>query len=295
MTDSNGLYYMRARYYSPELMRFINQDVLQGNLSDGRTLNHYAYANRNPVSNIDSFGLSAESDNPNSIIHTILDALGLVPGFGNIVDGVNTILYLAEGDYLNAGLSALSLIPFEGIFATFGKWGARGVDTVTSNSFLRDEIIDGADNFGDIIKNGGRKASDNLPVLYDPKFAESQQNPASYFDPKRLTETAGSVKRGPKPFGAGSHNLKINDVVDSVTDGEIIAGGQRLPEISIKTPGGIKSSRHPDILVERPDGSVYGINVEKTTSSGAPIKREIEAIYDLEDAGIEMHFVPYDK
>mgnify|MGYP003315629442 CR=1 FL=1 len=43
------------------------------------------------------------------------------------------------------------------------------------------------------------------------------------------------------------------------------------------------------------DGSMYGINVWKTTSKGAPIKREVEAIYDLEDVGIPMYFVGYDK
>ncbi|MGC7882165.1 RHS repeat-associated core domain-containing protein [Desulforudis sp. 1031] len=30
MTDANGLYYMRARYYDPEIRRFINKDVLVG-------------------------------------------------------------------------------------------------------------------------------------------------------------------------------------------------------------------------------------------------------------------------
>ena len=60
ITEANGLYYMRARYYSPELRRFINADVIAGSISDAITLNRYAYANGNPVSNIDPFGLSAE-------------------------------------------------------------------------------------------------------------------------------------------------------------------------------------------------------------------------------------------
>ena len=63
MTDSNGLCYMRARYYSPVLRRFINADIVAGALSDAITLNRYAYANGNPVSNIDPFGLSAERGN----------------------------------------------------------------------------------------------------------------------------------------------------------------------------------------------------------------------------------------
>ena len=60
VTDSNGLIYMRARYYSPELRRFINADIIAGEISNAVTLNRYAYANGNPVSNIDPFGLSAE-------------------------------------------------------------------------------------------------------------------------------------------------------------------------------------------------------------------------------------------
>ena len=60
VTDSNGLIYMRARYYRPELRRFINADIIAGEISNAVTLNRYAYANGNPVSNIDPFGLSAE-------------------------------------------------------------------------------------------------------------------------------------------------------------------------------------------------------------------------------------------
>ena len=60
VTEPNGLVYMRARYYSPELRRFINADVIAGEISNAITLNRYAYANGNPVSNIDPFGLSAD-------------------------------------------------------------------------------------------------------------------------------------------------------------------------------------------------------------------------------------------
>lgn len=60
MTDQNGLLYMRARYYSPDLTRFVNADIIKGSITNSQTLNRYAYANGNPVSNIDPFGLSAE-------------------------------------------------------------------------------------------------------------------------------------------------------------------------------------------------------------------------------------------
>ena len=63
VTDDNGLIYMRARYYSPAMKRFINADVIVGTISNAVTLNRFAYANGNPVSLIDPFGLSPERGN----------------------------------------------------------------------------------------------------------------------------------------------------------------------------------------------------------------------------------------
>ncbi|MBO5021409.1 MAG: RHS repeat-associated core domain-containing protein [Clostridia bacterium] len=60
ITDSNGLIYMRARYYSPEFRRFVNADILMGDINNSPSLNRYAYANGNPISNIDPFGLAAD-------------------------------------------------------------------------------------------------------------------------------------------------------------------------------------------------------------------------------------------
>lgn len=55
MTDANGLLYMRARYYNPYICRFINPDP--SGFAGG--LNWYAYADGNPISLIDPFGLGA--------------------------------------------------------------------------------------------------------------------------------------------------------------------------------------------------------------------------------------------
>ena len=51
--DGTGLYYYRARYYSPSLKRFISEDPM--GLAAG--LNEYAYVGGNPVSLIDPLGL----------------------------------------------------------------------------------------------------------------------------------------------------------------------------------------------------------------------------------------------
>ncbi len=58
MTDASGLYYMRARYYNPDIRRFVNRDILQGWIGEGQTLNRFAFVNGRPVNFIDPFGLS---------------------------------------------------------------------------------------------------------------------------------------------------------------------------------------------------------------------------------------------
>ena len=60
MDDGNGLHYMRARYYSEEIKRFVSLDGLHGDVLNPQSLNRYAYVLGNPVSNIDPSGLSSK-------------------------------------------------------------------------------------------------------------------------------------------------------------------------------------------------------------------------------------------
>nr|WP_246245933.1 RHS repeat-associated core domain-containing protein [Paenibacillus lemnae] len=50
---------MRARYYNPDIKRFMNRDVLRGDLSLGLSMNRFAYVNGNPVTFVDPLGLDA--------------------------------------------------------------------------------------------------------------------------------------------------------------------------------------------------------------------------------------------
>lgn len=52
--DGNGLLYMRARYYDPEVGRFISKDPIG---FWGGDLNLYAYVVNNPVNYVDPSGL----------------------------------------------------------------------------------------------------------------------------------------------------------------------------------------------------------------------------------------------
>lgn len=53
--------------------------------------------------------------------HLTLDIFGMVPVVGNAADGINAAWYAAEGEYLDAALSSIALIPGIGQAATLAK------------------------------------------------------------------------------------------------------------------------------------------------------------------------------
>ncbi|MDE6433427.1 MAG: hypothetical protein K2L07_04290 [Lachnospiraceae bacterium] len=126
-TDSNGLYYMRARYYNPDIKRFINQDIKVGDIGSSQSLNRYAYCEGNPVSMVDPFGLCGESANDQgqgSKYEKWHDLLGVAGMFWDGFDLINGVLYAMEGDYVNAAISFACGIPAVGnIIAGVAKVG----------------------------------------------------------------------------------------------------------------------------------------------------------------------------
>jgi RHS repeat-associated protein len=56
ITDPQGLNYMRFRWYSPQIKRFVNQDAHFGDITAPRTLNRFAYVGNNPITGIDPEG-----------------------------------------------------------------------------------------------------------------------------------------------------------------------------------------------------------------------------------------------
>jgi RHS repeat-associated protein len=60
--DATGLYYYGARYYDPELGRFLTRDPLVGVSTNPETLNKYSYCANNPLKYIDPTGLWFERE-----------------------------------------------------------------------------------------------------------------------------------------------------------------------------------------------------------------------------------------
>jgi hypothetical protein len=109
--------------------------------------------------------------------HGILDVVGIVgdaiPVVGNIVaavaDVLNTVWYAAEGDWVNAGLSAFAIIPYIGTAAKGGKYLGKGLKFV-------DDIVKLASKYGDnvvqLFSKYGRKIGD-LFVKYGDEVIQA--------------------------------------------------------------------------------------------------------------------------
>ena len=99
-----------------------------------------------------------------SIVHNTLDVLGVIPGYGEVADAANGLIYLAEGDYLNAGLSFVSCIPVAGDAAGKGSKAANKTLGVAGDVAKHgDDIVDAAtdiakysDDVFDIAKKTGQ-------------------------------------------------------------------------------------------------------------------------------------------
>ena len=104
---------MRARYYDQDIKRFIDRDILSGNIGNSQSLNRYCYVQGNPVSLTDPFGLCptrAEVYKNRALkwLHTALDVGGF---FWDGFDVVNVLLYHFEGQDTEAAITLLCLIP----------------------------------------------------------------------------------------------------------------------------------------------------------------------------------------
>jgi len=111
--SESGLYYLKARYYSAKLMRFINRDTYD--LS-----NRYAYGNGDPVNNMDPTGHSAVSWLPHGIAGWIGFCVAAVAG-------------LAVGWACPASWGVLGEVAAGGIANGLGEMAQEGLDNKKLN------------------------------------------------------------------------------------------------------------------------------------------------------------------
>jgi len=71
------------------------------------------------------------------VVHLTLDAIGIIPGIGEVADLANGAIYLVEGDTVNASFSFAASIPFVGWTATGSKYAVKIVTNVAGEKSVK--------------------------------------------------------------------------------------------------------------------------------------------------------------
>ncbi|MFA4842752.1 MAG: RHS repeat-associated core domain-containing protein, partial [Candidatus Omnitrophota bacterium] len=108
--DATGLYYYGARYYDPEIGRFITADTIVQAPYDPQSLNRYSYCRNNPINYVDPSG---------HFVWFIPLIMAMVKGaiIGSVVGGV---LAAANGTSIGQGMAFGAI---QGAFSPFGAVG----------------------------------------------------------------------------------------------------------------------------------------------------------------------------
>ena len=96
------------------------------------------------------------------VIHTLLDIIGMFPITGMTGDALNALLYLAERNWKQVGLSTLFLIPFIGDAAAAGKLGNKALKVSKAMSKIGNKVVSFAAKFGDDIIEFIARYGDNF-------------------------------------------------------------------------------------------------------------------------------------
>ncbi len=200
--DESDLYYLRARYYDPGLMRFISEDTNRGDLGDPLSLNLYTYCQGNPVRYYDPSG--------NVPVETVLDIVSIGTSVADLIRNpswVNAAFLLwdvgaavipyAPGSYVAKGVKVLSKADDVKKVLT---WVDKARDAIKvgqklSNpmkSALRQKAVSlmtrYSDNFANVVKNGLKLDVHHIIPL------EWAHLIGGNFDPNDLSNLAGVSK-----------------------------------------------------------------------------------------------------
>jgi hypothetical protein len=166
-----------------------------------------------PISS-DSSGCERDKD-PTAldVIHGALDIAGFVPALGAIPDGINAVIYAAEGDWVNAGVSAVAMVPLFGDGAKLAYKGGKEVIEASGKTVIKmgeeklaKNLTDLAAGGKDLAAQGGKevlgeaaeKTTKELAEKAEKEGAEAAQKAAKEAEEKARKEAAEKAEKEAK-------------------------------------------------------------------------------------------------
>ena len=232
MTDANGLLYMRARYYNPYLCRFLNPDPL--GFSGG--LNFYAYADGNPISYLDPFGLfswgkiaQGSLEVAGGITAAVLVGLAEAPSAGTVSVAIPTIfLGITHGmTTIGVGLQPTPTAPEQQKFLDVYPSGPGQLIGMSGYAF-GPSVGQKTETIGGLLWDVGSMGSSTFGVLNSFANGEKLALPMTQFglDSASLFSSAGDTAQvffgtpGQVPNNSGGSWLMPNSFNQSSSTGK---------------------------------------------------------------------------
>ena len=135
------------------------------------------------------------------VVHTGLDIVGLIPGVGEVADGANALIYLAEGDKVNAAISAAAMVPGAGMAATGAKLGKKAVGAAAEGA----------------AKKAGREATEAAAKKAEKEAAEKAEKELA--ERKAKSNDGGKDKKTKKKMKCGDFG-KYGDLKKKTGEGQ---------------------------------------------------------------------------
>ncbi|MCX8075389.1 MAG: RHS repeat-associated core domain-containing protein, partial [Clostridia bacterium] len=182
--NETATYYLQARYYNPQIQRFISEDTYRGEIDDPLSLNLYAYCSNNPMIYVDPTGHWA-----------ILDDL-IAAGVGAITGALGQLASDLVSSALNGEFKLSNWQTYVGatIGGAIGGWASLYASPVVGIAI------------GSGLSTGITQSLENITGVKQYSFKEIMQN--SVFD-AFIGGTVGLLLPSPKITGitAGRGNM----------------------------------------------------------------------------------------
>jgi hypothetical protein len=191
----------------------------------------------------------------------VLDVVGFIPGLGEVADGLNAAVSLLRGNYGDAALSALSVIPFADMFTKLGKYIRKGAGAFEAALEYGDEtfeageeLLDHSDEFADAGETASQEFLDKAKADWDnptgPDFLGGEakaytKGPERIFNELNYKPSSGATfKANPNKTTTvlGSYKKDMKNIIDEM-------GNVKSTDFGPKK-GGFNVLNVPDELVD---------------------------------------------
>ena len=138
-------------------------------------------------------------------VHGVLGVASFVPGLSVVTGALDAAIYTAEGEFVEAGLAAASMIPGGKVVTTVGKV-AKGAAGIAKGTGTAARVVKGAHEAEEVLK-AARKAEEAARIAKEAKAAKEAREAKEAADEMR--EAAAGARKPKKEVAIKAREHKV--------------------------------------------------------------------------------------